>query len=126
MKTALYIVLLGAIAAGIIFSATRSQQTTQENANNVRVENGTQIVEIRVKAGYSPRTSQAKAGLPTVIRFVTEGSYDCSLAVRVPALKFAEILPQTGTRDVDAGTPGPGTLSGTCAMGMYRFQVNFM
>jgi plastocyanin domain-containing protein len=126
MSKAIYIVLIGAAAAGIIFLATRSPQASSESANNVRIENGVQVVEIRAKGGYSPRTSEARAGLPTVLRFVTEGSYDCSIAVRIPALAFQKILPQTGTTDVQAGTPAPGTLSGTCAMGMYRFEVKFI
>ncbi len=92
---------------------------------NVSVVDGKQIVEITVKGGYAPTQTVAKAGLPTVLRFKTNGTFDCSTALRVPSLGVSQRLPQTGTTDIDAGTPAAGQLAGTCSMGMYSFAVDF-
>lgn len=92
---------------------------------NVSVVDGKQVIEITVKGGYSPTQTVAAAGLPTVLRFKTNGTFDCSTALRIPALGVSQRLPQTGTTDIDAGTPAAGQLAGTCSMGMYSFDINF-
>lgn len=93
--------------------------------NNVSIVDGTQIIEIDAKGGYLPRQSVAKAGVPTVIRFNTEATFDCSASVRIPALNVSKILPQTGTTDIDVGIQNAGPLQGSCGMGMYPFEVVF-
>ena len=97
----------------------------KEDAGNVSVVDGKQIVEIRVKGGYQPRKTEAKAGVPTVVRFVTNGTFDCSSSVTIPSKKISKNLPSTGTTDIEIGTPDAGTLSGTCGMGMYSFVIAF-
>lgn len=93
--------------------------------SNVTTENGVQIVEITAKGGYQPRQSVAKAGLPTVVRFNTQGTFDCSSAVRIPSLGISKSLPMNGRTDIDIGSPIAQTLTGSCSMGMYRFQIEF-
>ena len=93
--------------------------------SNVSVVDGKQIVEIAVKGGYTPGNTVAKAGIPTVIRFKTNGTFDCSSSVRIPSLSVSQKLPQTGSTDIDVGTPAAGQLAGTCSMGMYKFDVDF-
>jgi len=124
MKTALSIIVIGALAAGIIFLA-RGGASDATSFNNVKLENGVQIVEITAKGGYQPRKSVAQAGLPTVLRFKTKGTFDCSLALRIPSENVSTILPQSGNTDIDLGNVKTGTLQGLCAMGMYRFAVEF-
>jgi hypothetical protein len=94
--------------------------------NNVSVEGGVQIIDLRAKGGYSPRTSVATAGIPTVIRFNTNGTYDCSAAVSIPSLKIQKLLVPSGTTDMDIGTPIAGILQGSCSMGMYPFEIEFV
>lgn len=93
--------------------------------NNVSVVDGKQIIEIRAKGGYQPRISNAKSGLLTVLRFNTNGTYDCSAAVRIPSLNISKMLPASGATDIDIGIAKAGTLQVMCGMGMYRFEVNF-
>jgi plastocyanin domain-containing protein len=93
--------------------------------NNVSVVDGVQIVDLRAKGGYSPKTSVAQAGIPTVIRFNTNGTYDCSAAVSIPSLKLQTLLVPSGTTEMDIGTPQAGTLQGSCSMGMYPFAIEF-
>lgn len=94
--------------------------------NNVSVVDGVQIVALRAKGGYSPKASVAEAGIPTIIRFSTNGTYDCSAAVSIPSLKVQTLLVPSGTSEVDIGTPEAGTLRGSCSMGMYPFEIEFV
>ena len=125
-STALAIVVAGALIAGAVFFTGVSSNTTDTGpANNVSVVDGKQIIEIRARGGYQPRVSTAKAGLPTIIRFQTNGTFDCSSSVRIPSLGISKLLPQTGTTDIDLGLAQAGKLQGMCGMGMYFFEVNF-
>jgi hypothetical protein len=138
------IIALALIAFAIIYSRggiTIKGSTAENNAkanqqefadsnsqipdNNVSIENGVQIIEIKAKGGYLPRVSVAKAGIPTIIRFNTKGTFDCSSSVRIPSMNLFKSLPQSGTTDIDLGTQPAGTLQGTCGMGMYPFEVEF-
>lgn len=95
------------------------------NVNNVVIVDGKQIITINAKSGYEPRKSIARAGIPTVIRFDTSGTFDCSSSVRIPSMDISQVLPQTGSTDIDIGTQKVATLEGTCGMGMYPFEVEF-
>lgn len=95
------------------------------NANNVSVVDGKQIIEITARGGYQPRNSVAKAGLPTVIRFETNGTFDCSSSVRIPSMNIFKSLPQSGSTDIDLGTQSVGKIVGSCGMGMYPFSIEF-
>ncbi len=95
-------------------------------AGGVREENGKQIVDIRARGGYTPRTVTAKAGVPTIIRVTTAGTFDCSSALTVPAVGFRANLPPTGTTDIPVPAQTAGaSVRGICAMGMYSFTINF-
>ncbi len=102
-----------------------SGQPTDIPGNNVTVENGRQIIELRAKGGYAPRESIAKAGMPTILRIKTSGTFDCSSAVRIPSMDISRNLPSSGTTDIDIGNIQSGTLQGSCGMGMYPFEVVF-
>jgi plastocyanin domain-containing protein len=93
-------------------------------ANNVSIVDGQQIVSISAKAGYTPRTSEVKAGMPTILRVDTKGTFDCSSQIRVPSLNISRSLPASGVTDIALGTLEPGVLHGTCGMGMYPFELN--
>lgn len=93
--------------------------------DNVSIENGVQIVQIIAKGGYQPRTSIAQAGVPTILRFKTKGTFDCSASIRIPRLNISRFLATTGSTDIDLGKPELGRLQGSCGMGMYPFEVDF-
>ncbi len=92
--------------------------------DNVTVVDGKQIIELRAKGGYTPRVSTAKTGIPTILRVDTDGTFDCSSSVRVPSLNISQVLPASGATDIPLGELATGTLSGTCGMGMYPFEIN--
>jgi plastocyanin domain-containing protein len=123
-------VLVGALVIGgvIVFSgrpATTPATPSAGALNNVSMVDGKQIIVINVKGGYSPKKMTAKAGVPTVVRFTTNGTFDCSSAIRIPSLGISKTLPPSGTTEIDLGTPKVGPLQGLCVMGMYSFQIDF-
>ena len=130
MKSIILAIVFGVLLIGGVFILSSGSSSTEgahtvSHANNVMIESGKQIVTIDTKGGYQPKRSVAKAGMPTVIRFVTNGTFDCSSSVRIPSLGIAKILPQTGNTDIDIGTPAVATLQGLCVMGMYHFEIDF-
>lgn len=129
-STSISIFVAAVIISGafLIVGSGRTPQTGNipaEPAQNVTVANNVQIIEIRAKGAYTPRVSVAKAGIPTVLRVTTNGTYDCSAAIRVPSLGISKMLPPNGSTDLALGTPEAGTLRGTCGMGMYNFEIRF-
>src|SRR3989344_9396885 len=125
-STGISIVIAGAlVSVAILYTGVRSSGAADTPANNVELVDGKQIVEVSVKSGYRPQKSVAKAGVPTVLRFATNSTYDCSGAVRIPSMGYSTFLPATGKTDVDLGSPQAGILRGMCAMGMYVFEIAF-
>jgi plastocyanin domain-containing protein len=134
MKSTIISIIIGVLLIGAAVVLTSSSgngsgnngsSTSGLNGNNVSIVDGKQIITITAKGGYQPRKSVAKAGLPTTIRFDTNGTFDCSSFVRIPSLNISKSLPQSGLTDIDIGTPSVVTLQGMCGMGMYRFEVEF-
>lgn len=131
-KTALIIITLGlVIGIGIVFMDgskvnTNTNNTKIEQVQNVEIKDGIQYVTIDAKGGYSPRTSNAKAGIPTKLIVKTNGTYDCSASLVIRAIGYQKILSRTGEEVIDLGTPKQGSpITGVCGMGMYSFTVNF-
>ena len=118
---------------GIIFmlnkdtsgSVSSKQDNIETPVNNVNMVDGKQVVEVTAKGGYSPRKTLAKAGIPTILRLKTNGTFDCSSSLRLPSLGISKNLTATGTTDIDLGIQSTGKLTGICSMGMYSFDVEF-
>ncbi len=128
MKAVLVTIIIGLVLFfGFLITNQKSlpQENTDVPANNVSIVNGKQIIEINARGGYQPNSSVAKAGIPTILRFNTAGTFDCSSAVRIPSMNISKLLPQTGSTDIDLGIQQVSTLVGTCGMGMYPFEVEF-
>jgi plastocyanin domain-containing protein len=136
-KNTIYAILIAAVLiSGSMFffrqkndsSANTNKVTSTSNnaaGDNVLLQNGKQIVNIDVKGGYWPRKTVAKSGIPTIVRFKTNNTFDCSLSVRLPSEGIRKILPQTGSSDIDIGISTAGQFFGTCGMGMYSFEIDF-
>lgn len=127
MKVTTISIIVAVVLIGGAFIFTKNTGGAEQvaNANNVTIVDGKQIVEISAKGGYQPRKSIAKAGIPTIIRFNTKGTFDCSSLVRIPSMNISKNLPQTGTTDIDISSQQTAILQGTCGMGMYSFEVEF-
>lgn len=135
-NTIISIVVAGAliIFALVLTSGKTNNQNNNSNnggatqetpVNNVSVVDGKQIIEIQAKGGYTPRKSIAKAGIPTILRMNTSGTFDCSSSVRIPSLNIFKSLPQSGSTDIDLSAQNAGTINGSCGMGMYPFEITF-
>jgi P-type Cu+ transporter len=123
-KTALAFcgVFLGILVIGFSFTGSSSQQVGEA----VALESGRQIVALTAKGGYSPSVIEATAGVPTDIRISTNGTYDCSSSIVIPALGYRNMLPATGIETISlTAEQATGTLEGMCSMGMYSFEIVF-
>jgi plastocyanin domain-containing protein len=129
-------VVAGLVIAGALYFSNKAssnpikeniqeENPVEENINNVSIVDGKQIIELKAKGGYRPIHSVAKAGIPTILRVDTNGTFDCSSAIRIPKLNISENLPLSGSTDIDLGIQKMGTLQGTCGMGMYPFDIKF-
>lgn len=119
------LIIAAVLIVGTVIMTRSSNPDSTDSGNNVSLVAGKQIIDLRAKGGYSPKNSIAKAGVPTVLRVNTAGTFDCSSAIRIPSLGISQNLPPSGNTEIDLGTPSAGTLQGTCGMGMYRFIINF-
>jgi plastocyanin domain-containing protein len=120
-------VLVAALVIGGAVVFSQKPDGSGQVVQNVSMEGEKQVIEIDAKGGYSPKLTTAKAGVPTVLRLKTNGTYDCSSAVTIPAIGFRKNLEATGVTEVEVpANVAQGTLEGVCSMGMYSFSVKFM
>lgn len=92
----------------------------------VSVVDGVQTVVMQAKGGYSPAKVKVQAGLPTVLKMESKGTYDCSASLQIPQLEYSAILPATGETEIQIPAQESGTvIQGLCGMGMYGFQLIF-
>ena len=127
MKAIIISIIAAAALIGGTFILTKNNSSAEKigDANNVTIIDGKQIIEIKARGGYQPRKSVAKAGIPTVLRFNTNGTFDCSSSVRIPSMNISKMLPPSGATDIDIGNQQAATLQGMCGMGMYLFEIEF-
>lgn len=126
LPTVLLVLAAAVLIAGMV-TVSQKPDDSGGAAQNVFMEGEKQIIEIDVKGGYVPRLTTATAGLPTVLRLKTSGTYDCSSAVTIPSIGFRKNLEATGVTEVQVPPSlAQGTLEGVCTMGMYSFSVRFL
>jgi hypothetical protein len=96
--------------------ADSPQPVAAEGELLLQVENG----------GYFPTTLKAPADQALTLNLVTNETYSCARDFVIPALDYYELLPDTGTVQVDIPAQKSGsTLFFTCSMGMYTGQIVF-
>ena len=130
MKITSTSIIIAAVFIGgaiMLFGSNKdSGSNSTEVLNNVSIILGKQIITINAKGGYFPRITTAKAGMPTIIKVSTNGTFDCSSALVIPSLGYRANLSPSGVTDVEVPPQKAGsTLQGLCSMGMYNFSVNF-
>ena len=124
--TAISIITAGLLIGGAFLLSNSGGTLKTSQANNVSVVDGKQVIEIGAKGGYAPKVSLAKAGVPTVLRVQTQGTFDCSSALTIPSIGYKANLPPSGITEIKVPAQKTGaTLQGLCAMGMFNFQVRF-
>jgi plastocyanin domain-containing protein len=114
------------IGGALMFSVGSSSDKGSTGVGSATIVDGKQIIEINAKGGYSPRVVDAKAGIPTVIKMKTAGTFDCSASVVIPELSYQKFLDSTGTEEIEVpAEKAQGTMQGLCSMGMYNFEIRF-
>lgn len=103
------------------------QQPATGDSSTVSAQGDTQYIEITAKAGgYYPKTINAKAGVKTIVKFVTNKAYGCETAMTIPSLGITKNLPPTGVTEIEIGTGQQGKdLLITCLMRMYSATIKF-
>lgn len=121
-----FVVLLLA-GLGFVVSGNPKSSNSNETVQNVEIKDGVQYVTITAKGGYTPRVSEAKAGIPTKLLVNTKDTFDCSASLVIPTLNYQKLLPQNSETEIDIGVHKIGEkLQGLCSMGMYNFEINFI
>lgn len=123
-----FIIISSIIALALMggaFFMTRNDKTSGSLVNNVNIVDGVQVIDLRARGGYKPEVSTAQAGIPTILKVNTSGTFDCSSAIRIPSMNVSRNLPPSGSTEIDLGIPVAGILQGTCGMGMYPFEIDF-
>lgn len=114
----------------LLFFGFRENPSTSNTATpgaTPEIIEGKQILNLTAKGGYSPQIIEAKADIPTLLKVQTKSTFDCSAALVISDLKVNEILPPTGTKEIEIPAQKSGTvIDGTCSMGMYGFKIKFI
>ena len=130
MKAFIYSIIVAVIVIGGVVLLTsdtnKPRPESIEGPTNVSVLNGKQVIAITAKGGYWPRTTEARSNMPTVIKVITSGTFDCSAALTFPSLKSRTFLQPTGETLIEIpAQPAGAVVKGVCAMGMYSFAIYF-
>jgi plastocyanin domain-containing protein len=128
--TIISVVIALVLIVGATMIGQNNTQVEAEPATAEIVEGGmstdSQIINIDAKGGYSPNKISARAGIPTTIKVMTRGTFDCSSALTIPSIGYRTNLPPSGVTEIEIPPQVAGTtLEGTCQMGMYGFTINF-
>ena len=76
--------------------------------------------------GYFPQNLRAPANQDFTLSLVTNKTYSCARDFVIPDLNYYQLLPDTGTVQVNIPAQPAGTrLFFTCSMGMYTGQIVF-
>ncbi|HEY4500865.1 MAG TPA: cupredoxin domain-containing protein [Candidatus Paceibacterota bacterium] len=120
------VAISGLLIGGAFWFVSLGQNDDAGDTSVVSMIDGKQVIDISAKGGYSPRKVIAKAGVLTILRVKTSGTFDCSASLVIPKLSYQKFLQPSGTEDIiiPAGK-AQGTLQGLCSMGMYNFQIIF-
>ena len=98
---------------------------TLSQASQPSVTDGDMVLYVQ-NEGYFPKTISAPAGKDFTLNLVTNKTYSCSRDFVIPALNYYELLPDTGTVQVNIPAQEQGKkLFFTCSMGMYTGQIVF-
>ena len=128
MKETIISIIIGAVVIGGAIMLSRGGTTTETagEENNVSIVDGVQIITIDAKGGYAPQETIAQANIPTVINMNTRGTFDCSSALVIPAIRYRKNLPPSGETRIEVPPQKEGTtMQGLCSMGMYNFSITF-
>lgn len=120
------LITVALIGGAVFLTRDNSKENSLGDTASIEMVDGKQIINMSAKGGYSPRIINAKAGIDTVIKMKTEGTFDCSASLVIPEISYQKLLSPTGTEEIEISKDkAKGTMQGLCSMGMYNFQIKF-
>lgn len=118
--------LMGAPSiSGSIQETFATASLPESNAQGGTLREG--VIELMVRNnGYVPAILHAPANQKLTLELVTSQTRSCTRDFVIPALKFYQLLPETGRVSVDIPAQASGTkMRFTCSMGMYTGMIVF-
>jgi len=88
-----------------------------------QVDQGVQVVKIKVQGGYSPDVIQVMRGVPVRMEFDRQESGDCTSRVVMPDFRVNQLLPAYATTAVDLVPDRVGSFEFACGMNMVRGRL---
>lgn len=86
---------------------------------NVVIENGKQIVSMKVKGlEYIPHRFTVKQGMPVVWKIDGRGAQGCAQVIMAPKINLLEYLPKDGVKTITFTPETVGEIAFSCTMGM--------
>ncbi|NWG33172.1 MAG: sulfite exporter TauE/SafE family protein [Chloroflexi bacterium] len=105
---------------------TRGLTTSASDSGTPASAPSTDLTLMVRNDGYFPQILTAVANQPVVLALVTNKTYSCSRDFVIPHLNFYQLLPDTGTVQVNIPAQPAGTkIFFTCSMGMYTGAIIF-
>ena len=87
------------------------------------VDQGVQVVKIKVQGGYSPDVIQVVRGVPVRMEFDRQESGDCTSRVVMPDFRVNQLLPAYATTVVGLVPDRVGSFEFACGMNMVRGRL---
>ena len=88
------------------------------------VDQGVQVVKIKVQGGYSPDVIQVVRGVPVRMEFDRQESGDCTSRVVMPDFRVNQLLSAYATTAVDLVPDRVGSFEFACGMNMVRGRLH--
>ncbi|SDD22077.1 Cu+-exporting ATPase [Sanguibacter gelidistatuariae] len=88
------------------------------------MDEGVQVVRVKVQGGYSPDVIQVTRGVPVRMEFDRQETGDCTSRVVMPAFKVNQILPAYQTTTVELMPETTGDFEFACGMNMVRGHLH--
>lgn len=108
-----------------LFPSLSQSAPAVDSAPQAQIPKGELALNVQ-NGGYFPATLKAPADKDLTLNLITNETYSCARDFVIPALNYYQLLPDTGTVQVNIPAQEKGsTLFFTCSMGMYTGQIVF-
>ena len=94
-----------------------------KKARQAEMDDGVQMVTVKVQGGYSPDVIQVTRGVPVRLLFDRQETGDCSSRVVFPDFKVNQLLPAYETTAVELLPVAVGDFEFACGMNMIRGRL---
>ncbi|NMR19495.1 heavy metal translocating P-type ATPase [Cellulomonas fimi] len=97
-----------------------------KKVRQAEMDDGVQVVRIKVQGGYSPDVIQVVSGVPVRLEFDRQEAGDCSSRLVMPDFKVNELLPAWETTSIEFTPQATGDFGFACGMNMMRGRMQVL